>query len=377
MKLFHSNPTIHHQRLASLLQSVWNEKVVFSSDSDATKWLDSGWLDTPNLEEPNQRDRGAWIYWRTWMWEQSLPKDLHGRPVGKPQSQPLSQPEAELLARQWGAELGCTILPASRPAPIIVVDIDHLLAFSGRGWASVVRGWVTDLVFARFKNIRMRIQGPDPFDSYSYWSALAVQFPNLELQFFALLSERRGLYDRGVRFSSSRVRELLQNLALRFDVGTHLSYASHSRTSGYRTELGFLEEILGRAVVRQRSHFLKNAGSPDFLAELESLGVTEDWSLQFADVAGFRSGWATAVPFGGLVQFPVAAMDQNFLGMEPRAIADQLHHLQAAAWSVGAPLRVGTHWRIFGPHPEVEGANKDFSAWRSGMELWLNESQSA
>jgi hypothetical protein len=68
-------------------------------------------------------------------------------------------------------------------------------------------------------------------------------------------------------------------------------------------------------------------------------------------------------------------MDQNFLGMEPRAIADQLHQLQAAAWSVGAPLRVGTHWRIFGPHPEVEESSKDFSAWRAGMELWLNESQ--
>jgi len=66
-------------------------------------------------------------------------------------------------------------------------------------------------------------------------------------------------------------------------------------------------------------------------------------------------------------------MDQNFIGRSPREIADNLHELQAAAWSVGAPLRVGTHWRIFGPRPEAERNAKSFENWRLGLELWLAE----
>jgi hypothetical protein len=162
-------------------------------------------------------------------------------------------------------------------------------------------------------------------------------------------------------------------LFVRFDVGAHLSYGSHDRAQGYRQELAELESILDRPVLRQRSHFLRKAGTEELLTSLEKLGVVEDWSLEFADVPGFRSGWASAVPCAGVQQLPVAAMDQNFLEMSPREIADSLHALQASAWSVGAPLRVSTHWRIFGPKPEVERSGKDFTVWREGLNLWLNE----
>lgn len=285
----------------------------------------------------------------------------------------LDVPEAERLARHWGVKLGCTLDALGRPAPIIVVDIDHLFAYRGRGLVSLLGGWIADLFTGRWSELKARIIGPDPFDSHGYWCALSQRFPQLEFQFFALLAASRGIYDRGVCHSSQKVRELLKDLAIRFDIGAHLSYESHDRPNGYRMELAFLEGILDRPVVRQRSHFLRNSGNPEFISQLESLGIIEDWSLEFADVAGFRSGWASAVPLGGVRQLPVAVMDQNFLGQSPREIADQLHKLQAAAWSVGAPLRVGTHWRIFGPRPEVERNQKDFSSWRSGLELWLSE----
>ncbi|MEY2650746.1 MAG: hypothetical protein RL608_1420, partial [Bacteroidota bacterium] len=54
-------------------------------------------------------------------------------------------------------------------------------------------------------------------------------------------------------------------------------------------------------------------------------------------------------------------------------VADLLHELQESAWSVGAPLRVGTHWRIFGPRPAAERNAKDFTVWREGLDVWLKE----
>lgn len=373
MKLYHPNPNEHHRRLAALLKHAWNTPVVFDSDAVAQQWNDSGWLNAPSVSEPDSSDKAAWIYWRTWMWEQTLTIDTHGRPNGSASVRDLRLPEAELLTRQWGTELGCSLEPVDRPAPILVVDIDHMFAYRGRGLVSALGGWFLDAFSGRWSALRARVHGPDPFNSHGFWCDLSQRFPQLELQFFALLAARKGQYDRGVKHSSLRVRELLKDLALRFEVGAHLSYASHDLPNGYRIELAFLEGILERPVLRQRSHFLRNSGQDEFIGHLESLGVTEDWSLEFADVAGFRAGWASGVPLGGVLQLPVAAMDQNFLGKSPRAIADELHRLQAAAWSVGAPLRVGTHWRIFGPHPEVERSTKDFSSWRSGLDLWLSE----
>jgi hypothetical protein len=373
MNLYHPQPNEHHQRLAELLRVAWGTPVAFTSLDEAVHWEDSGWLDCPNSTEPLRTDRAAWIYWRTWIWEESLPKDGHNRPIGRHAQRDLSVPEAEVMAREWAGALGLSTPELGRPAPVLVVDIDHMFAYRGRGRTSSVGGFISDLIHARFGALKTRIFGPDPFYSLTFWTGLSQRFPSVELQFFALLASEKGLYDRGVRADSPVVREAIRSLFVRFDVGTHVSYGSHDRTNGYRRELAALEEIIDRPVLRQRSHFLRNAGTVGFLSELEKLGVLEDWSLEFADATGFRAGWASSVPLAGVRQFPVAAMDQNFLGMTPREIADALHVLQRAAWSVGAPLRVGTHWRIFGPNPEVERSGKDFAAWREGLNLWLEE----
>lgn len=371
--LYHPQPNERHRHLAAILKSAWNISVAFGPEDDAVRWNDSGWLDQRSSSEPPLSDYAAWIFWRTWVWEETLPKDQHARPIGRDAQRDLLLPEAEVKAREWAASMGISLPDGARPAPVLVVDIDHLFAYRGRGLKSAVGGFLSDLIRGEFGELRTRVFGPDPFYSLVFWTELAQRFPQLELQFFALLAAERGPYDRGVVPKSSVVREALRTLCVRFDVGAHLSYGSHDRAQGYRQELAELESILDRPVVRQRSHFLRNAGTEHLLCSLESLGVVEDWSLEFADVLGFRSGWASAVPCAGVQQLPVAAMDQNFLGMSPREIADSLHALQAAAWSVGAPLRVGTHWRIFGPRPEVERSGKDFSAWREGMNLWLNE----
>ena len=270
--------------------------------------------------------------------------------------------------------LGVEMPELLRPDPIVVVDIDHLFAYRGRGWISFMGGLLRDLFMGAWIAVRERLMGPDPFFSMAYWVGLQKRHPNLGLQFFALLSGQRGPYDRGVEAKHQAVQEAIRQLQMRFEVASHLSYGSHDRPGGFREELATLEHILNRPVLLQRFHFLRNAGQSEAAKALSDLGLTEDWSLEFADAPGFRAGWASAVPLDeGFSLVPVSAMDQNLIGMSPREIADRLHELQAAAWSVGATLRVGTHWRIFGPRPEAERNAKNFENWRLGLELWLAE----
>lgn len=372
--LKHSNPGLAHVDTARLLGQAWGRSVSFGQSEDALNWGDSGWLDSPSTEEPQSEDHAAWILWRTYFWEQTLPKDEHLRPMGCKAERSLALPEAELRAREFGRMLGIAMPELLSPDPIVVVDIDHLFAYRGRGWISFIGGLLRDLFMGAWIAVRERLQGPDPFFSMAYWVGLQKMHPNLDLQFFALLSSRRGAYDRGVEPKFEVVKEAIRQLQLRFEVASHLSYGSHDRPGGYREELATLEHILNRPVIRQRFHFLRNAGQRDAARSLSDLGLTEDWSLEFADAPGFRAGWASAVPLDeGFSLVPLSAMDQNFIGRSPREIADALHELQAAAWSVGAPLRVGTHWRIFGPRPEAERNAKKFENWRLGLELWLAE----
>jgi hypothetical protein len=372
--LKHSNPGLAHGDTARLLGQAWGRSVSFGQSPDALEWGDSGWLDSPSIEEPQAEDHAAWILWRTNFWEQTLAKDEHLRPMGLSAKRSLALPEAELRARELGRLLGLEMPALLRPDPIVVVDIDHLFAYRGRGWISAVGGLLRDLFMGAWIAVKERLLGPDPFFSMTYWVGMQKRHPNLGFQFFALLSSRRGQYDRGVGAKYKSVKEALRQLQMRFEVASHLSYGSHDYPGGFREELAALEQILDRPVLRQRFHFLRNAGQREDAKRLSDLGLTEDWSLEFADVPGFRAGWASAVPLDdGFSLVPVSAMDQNFLGRSPREIADNLHELQAAAWSVGAPLRVGTHWRIFGSRPEAERNAKNFENWRLGLELWLAE----
>ena len=372
--LRHASPGEAHHQAAMLLGSAWGCEVCFGDASSARDWPNSGWLDSPGVREPMTSDVPAWTVWRTFYWASTLPEDEHGRPTGSKADRKLDVPEAELRALDFGRELGLNLDRSARPAPALVVDIDHLFAYRGRGATSYWGGLLRDFFRGDFQGVTERMWGPDPFYSLPFWSEFAQRHPQVSLQFFALLAAKKGPYDRGVRWSSPQTAEALRRLMLRFDLGLHLSYGSHDRPGGYRDEVKNLESISGRHVVRQRSHFLRKASTPALVHALCDLGISEDWSDEFADASGFRSGWASAYSVrSGFVQVPVAIMDQNVLGEGPRAIADRLHALQAAAWSVGAPLRIGTHWRIFGPRPDAERNAPDFAAWRAGLALWLSE----
>jgi len=370
----HARPGIAHQRVAQLLSAAWGVSVSFGVSPEAQSWVDSGWLEAPGTHEPRFEDAFAWILWRTEYWELTLEKDGHGRPMGRSAARDVMIPEAELRAIELAEAYGVSLPLKGKPSPTVVVDIDHLFAYRGRGWRSAVGGAVRDVLRGDWRAVAERVNGPDPFYSSAYWAKWASRFPQDTLQFFVLLAAEQGTYDRGVRPDSEAVRAAIKQLGMRFEVGAHLSYGSHDRSGGFRTEIGYVDQILGVPTLRQRFHFLRNAGSLPQLQSLTELGVREDWSDEFADTPGFRSGWANPFPRNeNLWSVPVAVMDQNLIHLAPEEVAQTLHRLERAAWSVGSGLRVGTHWRIFGPRPAAERNAKDFSTWREGLERWLNE----
>ncbi len=109
------------------------------------------------------------------------------------------------------------------------------------------------------------------------------------------------------------VRELSEN-----DVaaGLHVSYSAGGGESSPAEERKTLQDVIGKDVTSCRNHFLR-LGEPEAMQTLEDAGLTDDFSLGYADVAGFRLGTCRPVRYinpvagtiGKLVIHPLTIME--------------------------------------------------------------------
>lgn len=72
-------------------------------------------------------------------------------------------------------------------------------------------------------------------------------------------------------------------------VGLHSSYNSGENPNLISKEKERLENAFGTKIKLNRWHFLR-CGHPENIKELEHSGITDDFSLGYADIAGFRLG---------------------------------------------------------------------------------------
>ena len=103
-------------------------------------------------------------------------------------------------------------------------------------------------------------------------------------------------------------------------IGIHPSFNSSSLPGKIIIEKERLEEMSGKKIIKSRQHFLK-FNLPDTYHSLLAAGITEDYSMGFPTMPGFRAG--TCKPFyfydlknekaTGLKIFPVTMMEGSFM----------------------------------------------------------------
>lgn len=77
-------------------------------------------------------------------------------------------------------------------------------------------------------------------------------------------------------------------------LGLHTSYEAGINLSRISDEKKHLERVSKRKIVYNRNHYL-NTREPEDMQELINAGITDDFTLGYADVAGFRLGTCRAV----------------------------------------------------------------------------------
>ena len=207
---------------------------------------------------------------------------------------------------------------------LLTIDIDVAFAFKGRSVKRNLLASFNDLFHLRPGNIGSRLKcllsgAHDPYDTYDN-IIQSLKGSGIPLLVFFLLSQKNNAYDRNLPAGSSAMKSLLKKIAAVTETGIHPSYFSSERPQFITEEKKQLEQIIGKPVTKSRQHFLRFR-LPDTFRHLEREGITDDYSMGYAELPGFRAGICTPFRFYDLMQeqvtgitiHPITYMDGTFI----------------------------------------------------------------
>ena len=214
---------------------------------------------------------------------------------------------------------------------VTTIDIDNAWAFRNKSILVSFGGIAKAIFQGRLNEVKQRLAvtlrlAEDPYDTYKY--ILKTYKGQLSrILFFFLLSDRNR-FDKSLSYTNKPFQQLITSLADVCDVGIHPSYSSSEKPWLFDTEKKRLEGIINKPVVRSRQHFLKLKFPKTYQTALKS-GITDDYTMGFASLAGFRAGTCTPFLFFDLSHnrqtelmiHPFQVMDvtlKNYLNLQPQ-----------------------------------------------------------
>lgn len=268
-------------------------------------------------------------------------RDEHGRFPGKQSIlyrknlifRPLIEEYAKLV-RIWLRGRGISL---SEPEPIfsnvwLTHDIDE--PFYCKGFRSFMREFLYGKGFRTAWKFYFQKTEKDPYYTFPWMIQQdahlreTARFPVQRAYF--IKAGGNSPQDKPVySLKTKRFKKLLKTLQedRRIILGLHGSYSS-GKGKASREEKKLLETTLKKRVTCFRNHFLRSC-EPEHFRSLATIGITDDFSMGYADVAGFRyascrpSNWID--PINGnlstLVMHPQCIMDStlykvNYMGLD-------------------------------------------------------------
>jgi len=260
------------------------------------------------------------------------------------------------------------------------IDIDHAYAYLHKGFLRSSAAFSKDLLKADFGNLKSRVKtwlgiSRDPYDTFGYLDSVFRGNENKVVFFFQL--GNYGKYDKNISYRRKAFRELIKNISLKYKTGIHPSFRSSREGEGTQlaSETGRLGGITGLHVEASRQHFLK-LEFPGTYQRLLNAGITEDYSLGYSTVCGFRAGICTPFYFFDLEKncttnlriFPFQVMDvtlKDFLKLRPGEAINEIGKIMEETRKSGGTFI--SVWHNENLH--------DTGAWEGYREVfeWMNQ----
>jgi hypothetical protein len=232
-------------------------------------------------------------------------RDQHGRFLAKDSvvfqqgygARPLVDEYGALL-RKWLREAGASV-PAEKQgfsAVYLTHDVDEPFKFPRL--TSVVKQYVKNILHYHYSPSPLKKYIHEEYDEQNtfpkiinYDRELKEKLRDIPVKSIYFLISAGSFFNRRYYSFFSKKTERLINLlkASGAKLGLHISCEAGARPKRINREANRLKRKSGRDTIMSRHHFLKWR-EPENVAYMEQAGVTADFTLTYADCAGFRVG---------------------------------------------------------------------------------------
>lgn len=182
---------------------------------------------------------------------------------------------------------------------VTTIDIDNAWAFKNKSFLVSLGAVAKAAIHFQWTELKQRLVvflglQNDPYDTYKY--ILETYKSRLGHVLFFFLIGDRNQYDKNISHKNKNFRQLIANISSVCEVGIHPSFASNQKQWLFEKEKDRLEGIIQKPVTHSRQHYLK-LRFPKTYQNLLNSGITNDYTMGFASVAGFRAGTCTPFQF--------------------------------------------------------------------------------
>ena len=261
------------------------------------------------------------------------------------------------------------------------IDIDNAYAYLGKSLGRTLGGYARAITKTDSDDFSKRMsvlngKEKDPYDTYGLQAELHTKHKLKPVYFFLLGDWAEN--DKNLPHTSPVMQSLIKDIASKATTGIHPSFASNQMPEKIKVEKGRLKEITGKEITKSRQHFLK-LRFPETYRNLITSGITDDYTMGFAEDIGFRAGLCT--PFfwydlkeekqTQLTVHPFAVMDgtlNNYLKLSPEQAVEKVKNVIQEVKNVKGELI--TIW-----HNETLSDWREWRGWRDVYEKIIKLAQ--
>lgn len=250
-------------------------------------------------------------------------------------------------------------------------DIDIAWSYKHKGLIRNAAGFLKTPSSERIRVLTGAVK--DPFDCYDWLKGFHEQY-HLQPVYFFLVAEKNGQYDKNILPKKDAMWKLIRQHARKFKVGLHPSWQSGDNRSLLKKEKKQLAAMCDGTITNSRQHYIR-FNLPEGYQQLIPAGITDDYSMGYGSINGFRASVASAFYWYDLEKdeptalrvHPFCFMDANSFyeqRQDPQQTFEELMHYLAVCKASNGTLI--TIW-----HNNFLGTAGGFEGWKAVYERFI------
>ncbi|GHV55327.1 hypothetical protein AGMMS49579_17900 [Spirochaetia bacterium] len=206
--------------------------------------------------------------------------------------------EYGILLRKWLREVGVTVPEEKQGFSKIYLTHDVDAPFRFERFSTVCKQWIKNLLHYHYVSTPLKQYRHEQYDEFytfpkiiKYDNGLKESLPDIPVQSIYFLISAGSFFNRKYyNFLSKKTSRLINTLSKSdAKLGLHVSYEAGVKPEKIAYEAERLRNKLGFDTLISRHHFLQWRESED-VVYMEQAGITDDFTLSYADSVGFRVG---------------------------------------------------------------------------------------